>query len=67
MPLQIYFQDFFAEDGSNSCPQTISMGATYVGKQGCIRPCPTSSIQCQIPTGCPQPPQSQQPDQSAQQ
>ncbi|MGN6709292.1 MAG: hypothetical protein ACTHKF_08105 [Candidatus Nitrosocosmicus sp.] len=66
--LNLIFQGIFAqEQQSNSCPQTMSMGATYEDKQGCIRPCPTSSIQGQIPTGCPQIPQSQQPDQSAQQ
>ena len=52
---------------NNPCPQTMTMvGATYVDKQGCIQPCPTSDTQGQIPEGCPQQPlqssnQEQQP------
>jgi hypothetical protein len=47
---QIYAQE------SNPCPQTMSTGATYVDKQGCILPCPnTSNTQGEIPAGCPQP------------
>ena len=52
---------------NNPCPQTMTMvGATYVDKQGCIQPCPTSDTQGQIPAGCPQPSQ-QQSSQSMQQ
>ena len=46
----------------------MSTGVTYFDKQGCIQPCPTSSnTQGEVPIGCPQIPQSQQPDQSTQQ
>jgi len=58
---QIYAQEI------SQCPKTISTGAVYEDKQGCIQPCPTSNIQGQIPAECPQIPQSQQPDQSIQQ
>ena len=46
----------------NPCQNTMTMGATYVDKQGCIQPCPTSNTQGEVPTGCPQP-----SDQSSQQ
>lgn len=41
----------------------MSMGATYVDKQGCIRPCLTSSTQEELPAECPQ----QSLDQTSQQ
>ena len=48
----------------NPCPQTMSIGAVYLDKQGCILPCPTSSgTQGEVPAGCPK----QSSDQSGQQ
>ena len=50
----------------NPCPNTMTMGATYVDKQGCIQPCPTSTsnTQGEVPPGCPQISTTQEPAQS---
>lgn len=52
----------------NPCPNTMTMGATYVEKEGCIQPCPTltSNTQDELPAGCPQQQAGQQQQQQKQ-
>jgi hypothetical protein len=63
------FQEIYAKKDTNDpCPQTMSMGATYVDKHGCIQPCPTTSpSQSEVPAGCPQQPSDQSGQQQQQQ
>lgn len=58
------FQGIYAQDQSNPCPQTMTLGDTYVDKQGCIQPCPASNTQGETSVGCPQLPQPQNSGQS---